>query len=178
LADRALETYGAIDVLVNNAGTNPYFGPAVEAPESAWEKTLGVNLKGYFFMAQAAARVMVRQGGGRIINISSMIGYSNSPMTVIYGITKAGVISMTRALAKELAPHNIRVNAIAPGFVATDFSAAVVENPQLHASVVAGTPLGRIGEADEVAGAAVYLASDASSYVTGAVITVDGGTLA
>lgn len=178
LAAKTIEAYGTIDILVNNAAANPYFGPMIEAEEWAWEKTVGVNLKGFFFMAQEAARVMVKNGRGNIINISSVGGYKPDPMMGIYSITKAGVFSLTKGLAKELAPHNIRVNAIAPGLVNTKFSELLVTTKEIVETALAGTPLGRYAEAGEIAPAALYLASDASSFVTGTVLNVDGGAMA
>ncbi|MBU2551733.1 MAG: glucose 1-dehydrogenase [Proteobacteria bacterium] len=178
LAARTVETYGTIDVLVNNAGANPYFGAMIDAEEWAWEKTVGVNLKGYFFLAQEAARVMMKQGKGSIVNVASIGGIKPGPMMGIYSITKAGVISLTQGLAKELAAHHIRVNAIAPGLINTKFSELLVNTKEIVEPALQGIPMGRYAEADEIAPAALYLASDAASYVTGTVLVVDGGAIA
>jgi NAD(P)-dependent dehydrogenase (short-subunit alcohol dehydrogenase family) len=175
---RVEETFGGLDILVNNAATNPYFGPAVDNPETAFDKTVEVNVKGYFTMAQHAARLMVERGSGSIINISSIAGLSPMPNMVIYSMTKAAVISLTKGLAKELGPSGVRVNAIAPGVIDTRFAAALINDPAFMKAAKAMTPLGRPGQPEEVVGAAVYLASDASSYTTGSVIVCDGGTTA
>ncbi len=171
--------YGRVDILVNNAATNFYFGDVLNAPEVAWDKTMEVNLKGYFFMSQYAAKMMVEKGGGCIINVSSINAIRPALMQGIYSITKAGVVSMTRAFAKELAPFKIRVNAILPGLTDTKFSSVMVSNEELMEKVILPTiPMRRAAQPDEMAGAALYLASDAASYVTGAMIVVDGGSLA
>jgi NAD(P)-dependent dehydrogenase (short-subunit alcohol dehydrogenase family) len=177
LAAQTVATYGSIDILVNNAGTNPFFGPMVEAEEWAWEKTVGVNLKGYFFLSQEAARVMIRNGGGKIINVASMGGFRAAPMQGIYAITKAGVISMTRGLAHERAEHNIRVNAIAPGLINTKMAEHLINTKEILDRALARTPLRRYGEPEEMAGAALFLASDASSFMTGATMMIDGGSI-
>lgn len=178
LAARTVELYGTIDILVNNAAANPYFGAMLDAEEWAWDKTMAVNLKGYFFTAQEAARIMVKNGGGKIINITSIGGFSPDPMMGIYSITKAGVIALTKALAKELAPQNIRVNAIAPGLVNTKFSEALINTKEILDFSLERNPMNRYAEPEEMAGAALFLASEASSFVNGTVIVVDGGTLA
>ncbi len=171
--------YGKIDILVNNAATNFYFGDVLNAPESAWDKTMDVNLKGYFFMSQYAAKAMANAGGGSIINVASINGIRPALMQGVYSITKAGVIAMTKSFAKELAPFNVRVNAILPGLTDTKFSSVMIQNEELMNKVILPTiPMRRAGSPDEMAGAALFLASDASSYVTGATIVVDGGSLA
>jgi NAD(P)-dependent dehydrogenase (short-subunit alcohol dehydrogenase family) len=178
LFSRVEETFGGLDVLVNNAATNPYFGPALDNPEAAFDKTVEVNVKGYFTMAQHAARSMVTRGSGSIINISSIAGLSPMPNMVIYSMTKAAVISLTKGLAKELGSSGVRVNAIAPGVIDTKFAAALINDPAFMKATNAMTPLGRPGQPEEIVGAALYLASDASSYTTGSVIVCDGGTTA
>ena len=172
---RVRDELGRVDILVNNAATNPYFGPAVEIAEGAFDKTFEVNVKGYFLMTQHAARMMVAQGGGSIINIASIAGISPPPMQGVYGITKAAVIAMTRMFAKELGGANVRCNAIAPGLVETKFSSVLLESPEMYEFFKQRTPMGRHAQASEMVGAAIYLASDASSYTTGAVIACDGG---
>lgn len=177
LFTRAVEEFGQVDVLVNNAATNPYFGPLVDTPEPAFDKTIEVNLKGYLWMAQQyVAHVRSRDGkSGSIINMASVAGLGPAPMQGVYGMTKAGVISMTRTLAYELGSSGIRVNAIAPGLVETRLASAIVHNPTLRSMMVDRTPLGRHSQPVEIAAAAVYLASDAASFVTGHTLTVDGG---
>ena len=178
LAAKTVEKYGTIDVLVNNAGTNPFFGPMVEAEEWAWDKTVSVNLKGFFFMSQEAARVMMKNGGGKIINIASVGGFRATPNQGIYAITKAGVISLTKGMAKELAEHNIRVNAIAPGLVNTRLAAHLINTKEILDRALERTPMLRYAEPEEMAGAALFLASDASSFMTGTAMTLDGGNRA
>ena len=178
LTDSTVKKYGKIDILVNNAATNPFFGNMIDADEGVWEKTVSVNLKGYFFMAQEAAKVMAANGGGKIINIASVAGLSPSPMQGIYSITKAGVISMTKGMAKELAPHNIRVNAIAPGLTDTKFASILINTKEILDYALERIPLARYAAPYEMAGAALFLASEASSFATGMVITVDGGSRA
>jgi NAD(P)-dependent dehydrogenase (short-subunit alcohol dehydrogenase family) len=175
LFERVRDELGRLDVLVNNAATNPYFGPALECSEAALDKTLEVNLKGYFLACQHAARLMVAQRSGSIVNVASIAGIAPHPMQVVYSLTKAAVINMTRGLAKELGPHGVRVNAIAPGLVETHFAAPLITTEAIHRAIVGMTPLGRHGQPDEVVGAAVYLASAAASFTTGAVLVVDGG---
>ncbi|HNR87580.1 MAG TPA: SDR family oxidoreductase [Spirochaetota bacterium] len=171
--------YGRIDILVNNAATNFYFGDVLNAPEAAWDKTMEVNLKGYFFMSQHAAKMMVAKGGGSIVNVASINGIRPAPLQGVYSITKAGVIAMTKSFAKELAPYKIRVNALLPGLTDTKFSSVMIENQELMDTLILpAIPLHRAGQPDEMAGAALYLASDASSFTTGATIVVDGGALA
>lgn len=174
LVARVMEEFGRIDVLVNNAGTNPTVDPLLDATERAWDAVMNLNLKGLVFLSQAVARVMKEQGGGSIINISSAEGI-RSGMLVIYGISKAGVNHATKVMAKEWAKYNIRVNAIAPGVVKTRFSEFMWKTPENLEATTSMTPLARIAEPDEMVGAAVYLASEASSYVTGQVLAIDGG---
>jgi NAD(P)-dependent dehydrogenase (short-subunit alcohol dehydrogenase family) len=176
--DEIKEKCGRLDILVNNAASNPYFGEMINAEEWAWDKTCDVNLKGYFFASQFAARIMKDQGGGVIVNVASINGLRPAPFQGIYSITKAGVISMTKGFAKELAPWKIRVNALLPGLTETKFSAAIVQSPELMQFVLPGIPMGRIGQPEEMAGAVLYLVSDAAAYTTGACINVDGGMLA
>src|SRR5580698_1459895 len=176
LIREAITMFGKVDVLVNNAGTNPYFGPMVSAEGAAWDKTFDVNLKGYFWCAREVARHLSgREAPGSIINVASVAGIVASPMQGIYSMTKAAVISMTKTLALELGPSRIRVNAIAPGFVDTRLASAILKNDDLLKSLVGRTPLGRYGEPDEIAGGALYLASDAASFLTGHTLVIDGG---
>jgi NAD(P)-dependent dehydrogenase (short-subunit alcohol dehydrogenase family) len=176
LMARAVETFGKVDGYVNNAATNPYFGPLVDTPDAAIDKTFEVNVRGYLYGVRALVKhARVRGGGGSIVNIASVAGLRASPMQGIYGATKAAVISMTQTLAFELGGSGIRVNAIAPGLVETKFASAIVGNPLLRDHVVKRTPLARHAQPAEIAGAAVYLLSDAASFTTGSVIVVDGG---
>lgn len=173
---RAVEKFGRVDGIVNNAATNPYFGPMIDSPDAAIDKTIEVNLRGYFYCARAFVRhARARGGGGSIVNVASVLGTRAAPMQGIYGATKAAVISMTQTLAFELGSSNLRVNAIAPGLVDTKFAAGLISNPMIRDHVVKRTPLGRYAQPSEIAGAAVYLLSDASSFTTGTVLVVDGG---
>lgn len=171
--------YGKLHILVNNSATNPFFGNNLDATEAAWEKTLAVNLKGYFFITQYAVKLMLKSGGGSVVNISSVNGVRPAFMQGIYSMTKAGVISMTKSWAKEMAPFNIRVNAVLPGMTDTKFSSVMTRNEQIMDKLILpGIPMGRIAQPDEMAGAVVYLVTQAGSYTTGSCITVDGGMLA
>lgn len=173
---RALEKFARIDGVVNNAATNPYFGPLVDTPDPAIDKTFEVNVRGYLYVARAFVKhARTREGGGSIVNIASVAGLRAAPMQGIYGATKAAVISMTQTLAFELGSSKIRVNAIAPGLVETKFASALVNNPMLRDHIVGRTPLARHAQPPEIAGAAVYLLSDAASFTTGATLVVDGG---
>lgn len=167
-----------LDILVNNAATNPYFGDNINASESVWDKTVEVNLKGYFFISQFAAKMMAAAGGGSIINVASINGIRPAPFQGIYSITKAGVIAMTKSFAKELAPVKVRVNALLPGLTDTKFAAAMTQSDELMNLILPSIPMGRVAQPDEMAGAVLYLASDASTFTTGATIVVDGGSLA
>jgi NAD(P)-dependent dehydrogenase (short-subunit alcohol dehydrogenase family) len=173
---RAVEHFGRVDGIVNNAATNPYFGPLIDTPDAAIDKTIEVNVRGYLYVARAFVRhARARTGGGSIVNLASVAGLRAAPMQGIYGMTKAAVISFTQTLAFELGSAQIRVNAIAPGLVETKFAAAIVANPMLRDHVVNRTPLARHAQPAELAGAAVYLLSDAASFTTGSVMVVDGG---
>jgi NAD(P)-dependent dehydrogenase (short-subunit alcohol dehydrogenase family) len=178
LVDWASTELGPVDVLVNNAATNPHFGPLVTAPESMWDKTFEVNLKGAFVATREVANRLVAAGRpGSVINISSVMGMRAAVMQGVYGMTKAALISMTRTLATELGGGGIRVNAIAPGLVETYFASALVNSPEMSRYFTDRTALGRHGQPDEIAPAAVFLASDESSYLTGQVLPIDGGFL-
>ena len=179
LIAEAVKRFGKLDILVNNAGTSPYYGPLLEAPESAWDKTFDVNLKGYFWCTRELVRHLAARGApGAVVNIASVQGLRGAGLQGVYAMTKAAVISMTRTLAIELGPKNVRVNAIAPGLVDTRLASGLVNDPALSADWKARSPLGRIAKPDEIAGAAVYLASDAASFTTGEVLVVDGGLMA
>lgn len=169
--------YGRLDILVNNAAANPYFGPIVETDAAAFQKTVDVNIRGYFFMCSNGARLMARNGGGSIINVASINGVIPGALQGIYSITKAAVISMTKAFAKECAATGVRVNALLPGATDTKFAATLVKNPVILKQALQHIPMKRIAQPDEMAGAVLYLASSAASYTTGSCITVDGGYL-
>lgn len=178
LFDRIKKEFGQLDILVNNAATNPYFGPILTASEQAFDKTFEVNVKGYFLMAQRAAQMMTEQGGGSIINIASIEGIRPSPMMGIYSMTKAAVIMLTKSMAKELGSSNVRVNCICPGLTETKFAKVLIDTPEIYEHYIQAAPMARHAQPEEIVGAAVYFASDASSYTTGAILTVDGGTSA
>jgi NAD(P)-dependent dehydrogenase (short-subunit alcohol dehydrogenase family) len=175
---RVKQEYGRLDILVNNAATNPYFGPAIDTPEKAFDKTLEVNLTGYFLMIQRGARMMRENGGGSVINMASVAGLRPGPNEVTYALTKAAVLNMTKGFAKELGPEGIRVNAIAPGVVETYFANTLISDDAKKAAVIARTPLRCYGQPKDIAGAAVYFASEASCYATGSTIVLDGGSSA
>jgi NAD(P)-dependent dehydrogenase (short-subunit alcohol dehydrogenase family) len=173
--------FGKVDVLVNNAATNPHFGPLCEIENPAWDKTFEVNLKGYFWMTREVVRqVQARggDGGAAIVNIASVAGLMASPAQGAYAMTKAAVISMTKTLAVELASSHVRVNAIAPGFVDTRLASAIIQNEGLLAMIKERTPMRRYGVPGEIAGGALYLASDAASFLTGHTLVIDGGMTA
>jgi NAD(P)-dependent dehydrogenase (short-subunit alcohol dehydrogenase family) len=175
LVQRTVETFGGVDIAINNAATNPHFGPALTATSALWDKILEVNLRGAFFLCQQVAPIMEARGGGVIINVVSTSGIRPSLGLGIYSISKAGLIMMTKVLAMELGPSKIRVNAIAPGVVKTHFSRALWESEAIAQVVRDATPLGRLGEPDDIVGAALFLASPLSSFVNGEILIIDGG---
>lgn len=178
LFDNVGKKHGKLDILINNAATNPHFGELITAEESHWNKIMDVNLKGPFFMIQKAVPLMEAAGGGTILNVSSVNGLRPAFLQGIYSISKAALISMTKAYAKELAPKQIRVNALLPGMTDTKFSQAILGNKEIHDYVIQQIPMGRAAQPDEMAGAALYMVSDAASYTTGTCIVCDGGMLA
>lgn len=175
LVSKVKADFGKLDILVNNAGTNPTMASALDVDERAWDSIMNLNLKGLFFLSQAAARVMKEKGGGKIINVSSTAGITPDLLPV-YSISKAAVIMATKVMAQQWAQFNIRVNAIAPGLTKTRFSEALWNNPEILKMAMSKTPMGRVADPQEMVGATIYLASDASSYVTGQVIALDGGS--
>ena len=175
LVAKVKEEFGRIDILVNNAATNPVFASVLEIEERPFDLIVNVNIKGYFFLSQAAARMMVEQGGGVIINIASVGGISPDKGLGAYCMSKAAIIMMTKVMALELGEYNIRVNAIAPGIVQTRFSEALWSNEELMAQELSKMPLRRIAQPEEIARTALYLASDASGFMTGDALVLDGG---
>jgi NAD(P)-dependent dehydrogenase (short-subunit alcohol dehydrogenase family) len=178
MMDGIREKYGRLHILVNNAATNPYFGEMSGVEESTWDKTFDINLKGPFFLIQKAAPLMEASGGGAIVNVSSVNGVRPGALQGVYSITKAALISMTQAFAKELAAKKIRVNALLPGLTKTKFSRALTDSEEIYRIAVQQIPLGRAAQPEEMAGAVLYLVSDAASFTTGACIVCDGGYLA
>jgi 2-dehydro-3-deoxy-D-gluconate 5-dehydrogenase len=166
-----------IDILVNNAGTIRRT-PAIDFSEADWDDVLHINLKAAFFLSQAVARVMMSQGGGKIVNIASMLSFQGGIIVPSYTAAKSGLAGITRALANEWAKHNINVNAIAPGYMATDNTSALRADPVRSTSILERIPAGRWGRPDDLKGAVVFLASSASDYMNGAIVPVDGGWLA
>jgi NAD(P)-dependent dehydrogenase (short-subunit alcohol dehydrogenase family) len=172
----AMEWGGRIDILVNNAGANPYYGPSAGLPESAWDKTFEVNVKAAFFMSQLVFQTWMMDHGGVILNMASVAGFKTSAGVLAYNVSKAALVHLTKCLAGEWGPLGIRVNALAPGFIRTEFSRAVWDSPKWE-KMVKNYPLARIGEVEDVTQAALFLASDASSYITGQAMVIDGGDL-
>lgn len=175
LVETAVRTYGGIDVLINNAAANPVFGPIQNTDERAFDKIVEVNLKGPFELARRVHAIMRARGGGSIINISSIGGIRPEANIGIYSVSKAAIINLTRAMAQDWGGDNIRINAICPGLVKTRFSEALWQDETTLDRFVARIPLGRIGEAEDLVGLAIYLASAASAYCSGGVYMVDGG---
>ncbi len=178
LIERVTGRHGRLDILVNNAAANPYFGPILGTGMDAVDKTIEVNLRGFFYFCSQAGTFMRDHGGGAIVNIASINGVRPAPWQGIYSITKAAVISMTRAFARECAGDGIRVNAVLPGLTDTRFAAALTRDEKVLKKILPTIPMGRVAQPDEIAPAVLFLASDAASYVTGACLAVDGGFLA
>lgn len=172
------QQFGRLDILVSNAATNPYFGEMTGCDEGAWDKIMDVNLKGPFFLMKAAAKLMEKGGGGSIVTVSSINGISPAPFQGVYAISKAGVIATTKAFAKELATKNIRVNSLLPGLTDTKFAEALISNDSIRDYAINQIPMKRYADPSEMAGAVLYLVSDAASFTTGSCIICDGGMMA
>jgi NAD(P)-dependent dehydrogenase (short-subunit alcohol dehydrogenase family) len=171
----AEKKFGTVNVLVNNAGTNPYFGPILESEDRAWDKTMEVNLKGPYILSRMVAQKMVQTGGGSILNIASVAGLQAAVYQGIYSVSKAGLIMLTKCMARELGRQKVRVNCICPGVIRTHLAEALWKDEGRLKEFVKNKSLGRIGETEEIVGAAIYFASDASSFTTGAALVIDGG---
>ncbi|RLA56327.1 MAG: short-chain dehydrogenase [Gammaproteobacteria bacterium] len=169
------QAYGKLDICVNNAATNPYFGHVLDTDLGVFNKTVEVNIRGYFFMSIEAGKLMRDHGGGAIVNTASINALRPGQMRGIYSITKAAVVNMTKVFAKECAPFGIRCNALLPGLTKTKFTRALFNNEEVYQRAMRQTPMGRHAEPEEMAGTVLYLVSDASSYTNGECIVVDGG---
>lgn len=167
--------FGRLDILVNNAATNPYFGHISDTDMGMVDKTIQVNIRGYFELSALASKLMKKNGGGAIVNIASINGVKPAAFQGIYSITKAAVINMTESFAKECAPWKVRVNAVLPGLTDTKFASALTRNEAVLKSALQQIPLARMAQPEEIAPAILFFASDAASYVTGTTLTVDGG---
>lgn len=176
--DRTLEVFARFDILVNNAGISPVLKKAEEVTLKEWEEIVRVNLTGTFLFCQAAGRVMIQQGAGKIINMVSVGAVVGFQRQIAYCATKGGILELTKVLAIEWARHNIQVNAIGPAYLETELTKGMRESKIISENLLRRTPMGRFGKPEEIVGAALYLASDASSYVTGQTLFVDGGWLA
>ena len=177
--DAAVRRFGKVDILVNNAGIN-IRKPPLELTPTDWAAVMDVNLTGYFLCARAVGPGMIQRRSGRVINVASIMGHRGSPISpnLAYNTSKGAVVNFTRTLAVEWAPHNVRVNAVAPTYLLTPLTQKLLSDPQIHSKIVARTPMGKVGVPEDLAGAMLYLASRASSLVTGHTLAVDGGWLA
>jgi NAD(P)-dependent dehydrogenase (short-subunit alcohol dehydrogenase family) len=177
LVKETIKAYGGIDILVNNAATNPVYGPTLECPSSAFDKIMQINVKAPFYLANLCHESMKSRGGGSIINISSIAGHTPDPGLGIYSVSKAALNMLTKVQAKEWGKDNIRINAICPGLIKTKFSQALWENEKTLNHFTKNLPIARMGDVDEIAPMALFLASGASSYCTGQLMSIDGGTI-
>jgi len=166
--------FGRLDILINNAATNPYFGPATDLSPKAFDKTVEVNLKGPYFMLARAVPLMVESGGGSVVNVASIAALVSLPGQAVYSMTKAGLISITKSFAKEYGKQGIRVNAILPGVVETRLASALVADPGVQ-KWLSGLPAGRAGQPHEMVAGVLYLVSDQAAYTTGTTLVMDGG---
>ena len=177
VVDEIVAEHGKIDVLINNGATNPYMGPAHQAEEWAFDKTFDVNVKGPYFLSSKCIEVMLKNGGGSIVNVASIDGIQPGILRTIYGMTKAAVISMTKGFAKEYSQQGIRVNALLPGFTDTKLASALKDNPIMETYVNLNLAIKRMAQPEEMVGAVLYMASDEASYFTGQGMVVDGGAV-
>ena len=175
VVDLTMDKFGKVDILVNNAATNPYYGPILNSADSHWDKIFDVNVKGYFNFAKACSISMIKNNYGKIINVASIAAKTPLEGLGVYNISKAAVVMLTKVLAKELGQHNIQINTLAPGLIKTDFSKALWEDENTYNKIVKSIPQGKMGTPEDISGMALYLASDASDFITGSIFTVDGG---
>jgi NAD(P)-dependent dehydrogenase (short-subunit alcohol dehydrogenase family) len=168
------DDFGRLDVLVNNAATNPYYGPAADLPVAAFDKTVDVNLKGPYYMMSRALPLMAAGDGGSIVNVSSIVALQSMPGQAVYAMTKAGLVSLTKSFAKEFGAAGVRVNAILPGIIETRFAAALVEDPR-YQKFISKLPVPRVGQPEDMVGGVLYLVSDYAAYTTGTTLVMDGG---
>ena len=175
VTDYTLDKFGKVDILVNNAATNPHYGPILDSEDSHWDKIFDVNVRGYFNFVKACSSSMIDNNSGKIINVASIAAKTPLDGLGVYNISKAAVVMLTKVLAKELGEHNIQINTLAPGLIKTDFSRALWENEDTYNKIVKSIPQGKMGTPDDISGMALYLASEASDFITGSIFTVDGG---
>lgn len=175
--DAIKDKHGRLDILINNGATNPYFGPAHETPEWAYDKTMEVNLKGPFYLTSKAIPMMLETGGGSVVNVASIDGIQPGLLRVVYGMTKAGLINMTKGFAKEYSQQGVRVNALLPGFTDTKLAAGLKDNPIMETYVNMNLSLKRMAQPEEMVGAVLFMVSDEASYFTGQGMVVDGGAV-
>ena len=175
VVDLTMDKFGKVDILVNNAATNPYYGPILNSEDSHWDKIFDVYVKGYFNFAKACSNSMIQNNYGKIINVASIAAKTPLEGLGVYNISKAAVVMLTKVLAKELGQHNIQINTLAPGLIKTDFSKALWENEDTYNKIVKSIPQGKMGTPEDISGMALYLASNASDFITGSIFTVDGG---
>jgi len=175
VVDYTIKKFDKVDILVNNAAANPYYGPILNSKDSHWDKIFDVNVKGYFNFAKACSDSMIANNSGKIINVASIAAKTPLEGLGVYNISKAAVVMLTKVLAKELGEHNIQINTLAPGLIKTDFSKALWENEDTYNKIIKSIPQGKMGSPDDISGMALYLASEASDFVTGSIFTVDGG---
>ena len=168
------ETFGRLDILINNAATNPYYGPATDLTPKAFDKTVDINLKGPYFMLSRAVPIMVQSGGGSVVNVASIAALVSLPGQAVYSMTKAGLISITKSFAKEYGQQGIRVNAILPGVVETQLASALIEDPGVQ-KWLSRLPAGRAAQPQEMVAGVLYLVSDQAAYTTGTTLVMDGG---
>ena len=175
VVDLTMDKFGKVDILVNNAATNPYYGPILNSEDSHWDKIFDVNVKGYFNFAKACSISMIKNNYGKIINVASIAAKTPLEGLGVYNISKAAEVMLTKVLAKELGQHKIQINTLAPGLIKTDFSKALWEDENTYNKIVKSIPQGKMGTPEDISGMALYLASDASDFITGSIFTVDGG---